>query len=147
MNSHSDCARITADAVVFTKVHLPHVLLIERGYEPYRGKLALPGGHVDPGESPSHAAHRELLEETGLDLADMRQVGAYGDPGRDPRGWYVTVAYTTVVPTPLTPTAGDDAAAASWVPVGEVLASPDRLAFDHHRIIWDALKQILDEQW
>lgn len=27
------------------------------------------------------------------------QVGSYGDPGRDPRGWTVTVAYAAVVPS------------------------------------------------
>jgi len=45
------------------------VLWIRRGTEPGRGKWALPGGFMERGETPEAAACRELLEETGIDIA------------------------------------------------------------------------------
>src|SRR5450759_2803525 len=68
------------------------VLLIRRCAEPYQGRWALPGGFVEEGERPVDAARRELWEETGLrPSGGFEQLGAYADPGRDPRGWVVTV--------------------------------------------------------
>ena len=79
------------------------VLLIKRGEEPFKGRWSLPGGFVrrgpgHPDESLDDAARREFVEETGieLDAAYIAQLGAYGDPGRDPRGNVVTVAYLAV---------------------------------------------------
>lgn len=56
--------RYTADVVVTTTDG--RVLLIERGWDPYAGQWALPGGHVDPGETSRAAAARELAEEAGV---------------------------------------------------------------------------------
>jgi 8-oxo-dGTP diphosphatase len=115
------------------------VLLIRRGGEPYKGRWALPGGFVEKGERPAEAARRELAEETGLRPAgSFAQLGAYGDPGRDPRGWVVTVVYTVGLGTDedCAVAGGDDAAEAAWFPV---VALPLPLAFDHEVIIADAL--------
>ncbi|WP_435246434.1 NUDIX domain-containing protein [Streptomyces sp. NRRL F-5630] len=123
--------RYTADVVVLDDAG--RVLLIERGWDPYEGAWALPGGHLDPGETSRQAAVRELAEETGLDLeADaLRFVGTWDAPGRDPRGPYSTDAYAAAVPAGTRATAGDDARAARWWPLDEL---PD-LAFDHAEII------------
>ncbi|MFD4528419.1 NUDIX domain-containing protein [Streptomyces sp. NPDC058470] len=125
--------RYTADVVLLAA---GHVLLIERGWDPFKGRWALPGGHVDAGETSLAASVRELEEETGITVpaADLRQVGAFDAPGRDPRGRYVSVAYTATLPMPLRPTAGDDATAARWWPL---TALPD-LAFDHADILASA---------
>lgn len=122
--------RYTADVVLLAA---SHVLLIERGWDPFKGRWALPGGHVDTGETSLDASVRELEEETGITVsaADLRQVGAFDAPGRDPRGRYVSVAYTATLPTPVRPTAGDDATAARWWPLN---ALPG-LAFDHADIL------------
>ncbi|MFD8288055.1 NUDIX domain-containing protein [Streptomyces lavendulae] len=122
--------RYTADVVLLAA---GHVLLIERGWDPHAGCWALPGGHVDQGETSLEAAVRELEEEAGLTIpaADMRQVGAFDAPGRDARGRYVSVAYTATLPSPVEPKAGDDATAARWWPLD---ALPD-LAFDHAEIV------------
>ncbi len=124
--------RYTADVIVLNDAG--HVLLIERGWDPYEGAWALPGGHRDEGESSRQAAVRELAEETGLDLeADaLRFVGTWDAPGRDPRGPYSTDAYVATVPAGTRPTAGDDARRAAWFRLDEL---PNRLAFDHAEII------------
>ncbi|MFH8410444.1 NUDIX domain-containing protein [Streptomyces sp. NPDC018019] len=128
---------LTADVVC---IRGGDVLLIERGFPPHQGQLALPGGYVDDtGETPQQAAARELLEETGVKVApdDLTPVGVYNAPGRDPRGRYVTVAYRVTVPEGTTARAADDAAAVRWMP----LAAPGELAFDHGDIIRDARRQ------
>lgn len=139
-----ETVRLTADAVVFgERDRQLYVLLILRGWDPYEGYWALPGGHVDAGEITAAAAHRELHEETGLSVGVLTQVEAYADPGRDPRGRYVTFAYTTLLNHTPRPTAGDDAARAEWVLVDEALAEGIVLAFDHKQIIADALRVAL----
>lgn len=116
-----------------------YLLLIERGREPFRGCWALPGGFVEENEPPLLAARRELAEETGLEAGELRHFAAFADPGRDPRGWTVTMAYVGAPPpggpSLPQPTGGDDAAAARWWPVGHL----PPLAFDHHQIITQAL--------
>jgi len=110
----------------------PWVLLIQRKADPFRGKWALPGGFVDENERLVDAARRELKEETGLDQADVEPLHTFGDPGRDPRGWTVSVAYLARVwAEQLAPAAGDDAAAVDWFP----LDAPPPLAFDHADIL------------
>jgi len=129
-----EMARLTADVVATTLIDgVLHVLLVRRGWPPYAGLWALPGGHVDAGERPEEAAARELVEETGLRAEGLELVGVYAEPDRDPRGRYVTWAYATWLPAAPTPTAGDDATAARWVPVDQAIH--DGLAFDHEQIL------------
>ncbi|MGI5507464.1 NUDIX domain-containing protein [Lentzea sp. CA-135723] len=136
-------AHLTVDIVVLAPdadTQRWHVLLIERGDEPYKGRRALPGGDVDPHELPAAAALRELVEETGLDIAQdepLIEIGTFSEPGRDPRGRVVSIAHLAVLPGMKTVTAGDDATAAEWVPVPAALDS--QLAFDHHLILRAAL--------
>src|SRR5437868_6689419 len=84
---------LTVDLVVTTRETRPRVLLIRRKKDPFAGSWALPGGFVDENERLADAARRELEEETGLKVADSEQLYTAGDPGRDPRGWTVSVAY------------------------------------------------------
>lgn len=130
--------RLTADVVAVDPAG--RVLLIERSRGAYAGCWALPGGHVDAGEASLEAAGRELAEETGVvvDAAGLRQIGVWDQPGRDPRGRYVTIAYLATLPEDTTATAGDDAAAARWWP----LTALPPLAFDHADIIRTATTHI-----
>ena len=145
MATHADAEtpRLTADAVLFAKDdkrETLHVLLIRRAWDPFAGCWALPGGHVDPAEETIDAAWRELAEETSLRIATtLKPSGVYATPGRDPRGRYVTFAYTAYVPFLLEAVAADDAAEARWIPVNDVLSGVVSLAFDHCRVIAEAL--------
>lgn len=129
---------VTVDLAVFTvRAGRLHVLLVERGQEPYAGRWALPGGFVLPDESAETAAGRELAEETGL--ADspglhLEQLRTYSEPDRDPRMRVVSVAFAALVPDPPAVHAGSDAARAEWLPHG----TQGPLAFDHDRILADA---------
>lgn len=110
----------------------PEVLLIRRGHVPFAGCWALPGGFVDEGEPLKAAACRELQEETGVTGVTLRQLAAFGDPGRDPRGWTVSVVFWTwLAEGEFAVQAGDDAAAVGWWP----LSALPPLAFDHDRIL------------
>ncbi len=142
-----ETVRYTAD-VVAVRADDGAVLLIERGWDPFEGDLALPGGHVDPGETSRAAAVRELLEETGVQVTedDLTLVGIYDAPRRDPRGRYISAAYAVTVPAGTTAQAGDDAAAVQWVPLADAAGmgpAGDVLAFDHGAIVYAAWRQQL----
>lgn len=135
-----ETARLTADVVLFGwREGNLYVATILRAHDPYEGCWALPGGHVDVDEETLDAAHRELTEETGVSVDTLELVGVYSAPGRDPRGRYATFAYVCLLPHTIPLLAGDDAAAAQWVIVDDLLAG-ERLAFDHGLIIRDALR-------
>ncbi|MGC9437305.1 NUDIX hydrolase [Streptomyces sp. WG5] len=133
---------VTVDLAVLTlRAGALHVLLVERGQEPYAGRWALPGGFLLPDESAETAARRELAEETGLsDVSGLHleQLRTYSEPGRDPRMRVVSVAFAALLPDPPEPHADTDAAEARWVPYD---AAPD-LAFDHDRILADARERV-----
>ena len=135
---------VTVDVVVLTMANgRLHALLVQRGVDPFAGMWAIPGGFKRPTETLDEAARRELLEETGVDGATLlRQFGAYGDPGRDPRMNVVTVAYVAVIRDIGTPTGGTDAAAAALVPVHDALRGKVELAFDHAQILGDAVERV-----
>jgi len=135
---------VTVDVVILTMSEgTLNVLLVRRGEAPYKGMWAVPGGFKRPNETLDEAAKRELSEETGVDGASLlTQFGAYGDPGRDPRMNVVTVAYLAVLRDVGAIVAGSDAADASLVPVSEVLGADFDLAFDHRRIVRDAVERV-----
>ena len=139
--SEEAAVRLAVDLVVLTvRGGALHVLLVERGIEPFRGQHALPGGFVLDGESLEDAANREPDEETGVAGVQrhLEQLATYGDPDRDPRGRVVAVAHLALVPSLAEPVAGSDAASADWVPVAAV---PLDLAFDHEAILADGLER------
>ena len=131
----------TADAVVWTVGPSGwRILLIKRKSEPFAGRWALPGGFINPEEPPLQACIRELREETNVQAEDFREVGAFGDKGRDPRGWTISIAFYTLRPEgSLAATAGDDASKAAWHRMDDLPA----LAFDHEKIIEKATKRLV----
>ena len=138
---------VTVDIVILTMRggHL-HVLLVQRGGEPYAGMWALPGGFKRPDETLDEAARRELREETRLKVpapvlkGSIRRQEVYDDPYRSARGRTITHAfYMELEPNASLPKVkgGDDARQARWVPLGEL--TPERLFEDHYFIIQDIL--------
>jgi 8-oxo-dGTP diphosphatase len=133
---------VTVDLVIFTvRDGRLHVLLVKRGEAPFKNQWALPGGFVRPHEDLGTAAVRELAEETSLVVDDvhLEQLATYGAPKRDPRMRVVSVAWLVLAADLPSPTAGTDAADASWRPVDDALAG--RLAFDHVQIIGDGVER------
>jgi 8-oxo-dGTP diphosphatase len=134
---------VTVDVVLLTVSEgRLHVLLVRRGVPPFEGLWAIPGGFKRPNETLDEAAKRELVEETGVEGASLRQFGAYGDPGRDPRMNVVTVAYVAVLRDVQGIAGGTDAAAAGLLPVSYALGGEIKLAFDHERILRDAVERV-----
>jgi 8-oxo-dGTP diphosphatase len=135
---------VTVDIVILTMADgVLHVLLVRRGEEPFKGMWAIPGGFKRPDETLDEAARRELSEETGVDVPSLlTQFGAYGDPGRDPRMNVVTVAYLAVLRDVGAIVAGTDATDAALVPVSDILEERIELAFDHMRIVRDAIERV-----
>jgi 8-oxo-dGTP diphosphatase len=132
------------DVVILTMAEgVLHVLLVRRGQEPFEGMWAIPGGFKRPEETLGEAARRELSEETGVDVPSLlTQFGAYGDPGRDPRMSVVTVAYLAVLRDVGAIVAGTDAAQAALVRASDILEERIELAFDHLRIVRDAVERV-----
>ncbi len=126
---------VTVDAVIFyRKADILNVLLIERKNDPFRNQWALPGGFLEENETMEEGAKRELEEETGLKIKKLQQVGAFGTPGRDPRGRTISIAYVGLIDAEAKVKASDDAVDAKWFNMNDL---PD-LAFDHSRIISEA---------
>lgn len=131
---------VTVDIALFYSATEDHkeVLLIKRAREPFKGRWALPGGFVDSDESLEHAAARELEEETGLRRVRLEQFGAFGDPGRDPRGDTVSIGFTACVKKYGAVKAADDAEDARWHSINRL----PQLAFDHKKLIRAALHHV-----
>lgn len=111
------------------------IVLVERKNPPLG--WALPGGFVDYGETLEQAAMREALEETGLELEELRQFHAYSDPSRDPRQHNISVVFLAKaqgIPRP-----GDDAAGCRIFPLENL---PEPLAFDHSLIVADYVRYL-----
>ena len=135
---------VTVDLVVLTvREEALKVVAVKRRAEPFKGCWALPGGFVEIDENLDQAAERELAEETGLPagLVHLEQLASYGDPGRDPRGRIITIAYLALAPDLPAPTAADDAADADWVEVDKLQRSKSALGFDHPTILRDGVER------
>ena len=133
---------VTVDCVVFgldLDVGDLKILLIQRRGEPFAGMWALPGGFVDMDETLEKSAKRELQEETGISRLYLEQLYTFGDPGRDPRGHVVSVAYYALVRLrDHEVRAATGARDVTWAPVGALPTLP----FDHGRIVETAIARL-----
>ncbi|MGM5482843.1 MAG: NUDIX domain-containing protein [Nanobdellota archaeon] len=131
-------ALLAVDIVVFCSQNKKKkVLLIKRKNQPFKSMYALPGGFVEKGEIVEKAAERELKEETGLTVTQLKRFNLYTKPERDPRDRVISIAFLAKVNSyGVNPKASTDAKELAWF---DAEALPE-LAFDHEKIIQDAIK-------
>jgi ADP-ribose pyrophosphatase YjhB (NUDIX family) len=119
---------VTLAVVLQVRAGRLHVLLWERGREPERGRWALPGGYLDPGETLEASIRRHLAQKVDVrELSHLEQLETRSDPGRDPRAWQLATAYLGLVPCDLDPALPADTA-------GQPVEAPRPTAFDHGSI-------------
>jgi 8-oxo-dGTP diphosphatase len=132
---------LTVDCVIFglDESHHLKVLLIQRKHPPFESAWALPGGFVNMEEDLETAALRELEEETGVRDVFIEQLYTFGEPGRDPRGRVVSVAYFALVNLSEHPVqAASDARNVQWFAIDKI----PKLAFDHSQIMEAAINRL-----
>lgn len=118
---------VTADIVAFMirseetanyktdSVNRLSILLVKRGAHPYKGRWALPGGFLLPGETIEECAYREITEEANVTPVALMPVGVFSEPGRDPRGWIISHAFASIISEEsVKQVGGDDATEAQW---------------------------------
>ena len=94
------------------------VLLVKRGKQPFMGLWSLPGGTVEPGEVAIEAACREVREETGIDPYGVEPLTTHF--ADTPEGTTIPIEVFLGRSQSLSPTAGDDASSAAWVPLSDL---------------------------
>ncbi len=131
---------VATDIAIFTLLRgRLHLLLIQRGAEPFHGAWALPGGFLGPDEDLDTCARRELREETGVDARLLQNFGNFSAPDRDPRERVISVAYLALLPAEAINLRADtDATEARWFAIGQI----PNLAFDHDDIVLAALSSL-----
>lgn len=118
---------VCAGAVIRDADH--RLLLVRRGRPPALGSWTLPGGRLEPGESPADAAAREVREETGLDVEVGELLATVPVLGYLVHDFAATVIGGTLE-------AGDDAADVGWF-------TPDELSgLELSPGLWEALSEM-----
>lgn len=127
----------TVDIVLLT-LHQEslQVALFQREHLPFEGKYALPGGyiHADEDDSAYDAAMRVIRTKTGIVPPYLEQLATFSGPGRDPRGWSISIAHYALVPHELIAAGGG----VRLERTGDLGALP----FDHAAIVAAAVERL-----
>jgi len=115
-------------------------LFIRRAQDPGKGRLALPGGFVEPGESAEEALAREVREEVGLELRDVRYLSSHANRYLFAGVTYHTLDlfYTGHAGEPGRAAALDAVESVEWI--DPITVSLDEIAFDSMRAALRALR-------
>jgi 8-oxo-dGTP diphosphatase len=127
---------LAVDAVIFLEDD--SIVLIRRRNPPFQGWWALPGGACEQGETVEQTLQREVEEETGLLVEPVQLIGVFSEPDRDPRGHVVSIAFLAK------PTGGQLRAGSDAANVQAFQRVPEKLAFDHRRIL-SAAREVRDK--
>lgn len=120
------------------------VLLIKRGFEPFKDMYALPGRKYQSNLSPLENAQLSLSTELGLKDIYLDQLKTYGSMTRDPRGASLSVCYLALVDYKnIHAVNTPDAVESKWVAVDELFKTA--IAFDHKEMILDAVARIKNQ--
>ena len=114
------------------------LLLIKRAFDALKGQWSLMGGFIQPTESPDMAANIILLNLTGLKGVYLEQLGAFGEPARDPIERTISVAYFALIDIHQYEKQISEEYHAEWFPVNQLPA----LIFDHRQMV-DTARQKL----
>lgn len=139
---------VTVDVVVFTiRNDRLQLVVVQPAEGPAKLKWALPGGFVNANEDIKPAAQRVLMSKTSVESGPthLAQLGAYGDPERDPRMRVVTIGWWAIIPDLPEPEPGTHVENAKLVDVSAVVNGDIVLAFDHRQIVIDALEAARSE--
>src|SRR5688572_29897129 len=107
------------------------LLLIQRGFEPERGRWSLMGGFILPSEDPDSAATRILKSLTGLAGVYLEQLRTFGDPLRDPMERTLSIAYFALIDIHQYEKQISDDYHAEWFPLNKI----PNLVFDHTEMV------------
>lgn len=119
------------------------VFLIKRPYEPFKDKLALPGGFIPDNMTADEAAKYQLYKKTGLENVYLDQLALFSDTDRDPTGNIASMAYISLVDsTKLNAMKTKDASDFEWVKLSDL---KNNLAFDHNKIIKKAQERMITQ--
>lgn len=129
---------VTGDVILINKRQ--QVLLIKRKHMPFEGMWAFPGGFLEMNETTEECARRELFEETGLVVDDLKFVTLADEVGRDPRGRVIAAVYAGRYNSNKPAVAGDDAGEVKWFDLK--LNDLPEMAFDHKQNLMKAIKMI-----
>jgi 8-oxo-dGTP diphosphatase len=138
-----DVPLVSVDVAIFTLLDGKlHILLVERGEFPHKGRWSLPGGFINQRQDKDlqATALRTLTDKTGVKAPYLEQVATTGNANRDPRGWSVTSLYMALIAYAPTAQFIDSVLDARWWQVDVALKQP--LAFDHKDLIIQARERL-----
>lgn len=130
----------TVAAAAFIFDPAGRALFIRREKEPEKGKLAVPGGFIDAGETAEEGLRREVREEVGMEIDRIRYLGSGVNhyPYRGVTYPVVDLIYTATTTTPDEAQPLDAVAGVEWKQLGDVAA--DELAFPSVIMGWEQLR-------
>lgn len=115
------------------------VLLLNRAEAPYKNVWTLPGAFLGMEETFEQACSRVLATKLGLSTLFMEQLYTFDDPGRDPRGRVISVAYYALInPSKFETSAGSMANDVKWHEIDKMPS----LGFDHSTLFRTALQRL-----
>ncbi len=137
----STCAVAVDVAMMTVRGDRLVLLLVEPDDPTMAGSLALPGRRVRDDEDLDATAHRAIAELAGISAPDahLEQLKTYGERARDPRARVVSIAYLALTPAPQDPP--PDRRARFWDITELQRPGTPALAYDHDRIVTDALER------